>query len=314
MQHFVSNSGSVENFPQQPPASESPHIPPRSMPVPQGPRRAAPPRKKSSQKQTPPAEPEATTPSFEKDTSIHDVPEIAPGSQTTPVSVPVEPEVDAATDPNANVRPAETADENLEPITPSYSVTAQQVPSHEAGSEPAPPPIPPPPPLDFHSESPDELEVEPRPKQGLPSPDDVAESVVPSIPAVPRITQEETEVETVVVPEYNEDEASVAPAEEEDEDETARKQRIAECVAKMGGFNPFGGQPMRSPSLEDEPSDVERKGSGEVIPVEGEGTTLQSEPAALAAPTIPYSVFQQDGSATVNEEGDDDDDGNDGKY
>jgi hypothetical protein len=169
--------------------------------------------------------------------------------------------------------------------------------------------------LDLHSESPDELEVESRPKQGLPSPDDVAESVDSSIPAVPRITQEETEVERVVVPEYNEDEISVAPAEEEDEDETTRKQRIAERVAKMGGFNPFGGQPIRSSSLEDEPSDVERKGSGEVIPVvEAERTTLQSEPAALAAPTIPYSVFQQGGSATVNEEGDDDDDGNDGKY
>jgi hypothetical protein len=131
---------------------------------------------------------------------------------------------------------------------------------------------------------------------------------------VSRITQEETEVEPVVVPELDEDETPVAQAEEEDEDETARRQRVAERVAKMGGFNPFGGQPMRSPTLEDEPSDVERKESSGAIPIESEGMTLQSQPAATAEPPIPYSVFQLGGSATVNEEGDGDDDGNDGEY
>jgi myosin tail region-interacting protein MTI1 len=282
------------------------------MPVPQGPRRAAPPRKKSSQKQTPPAETETATSSYEKDTSINDVSETISGSQTTPVSVPdhVESELDAAA--NASVRPAETADENFGPIAPSFSVTA--VPDPEAGSARALPPIPPPPLLGPHTESPDELEVDARPKQDILSPEDIGPSVVPSIPAVSRITQEEAEVEPVVVPGLNEDEAPVAPAEEEDEDETARRQRVAERVAKMGGFNPFGGQPMRSPTLEEEPSDVERKRSGGVIPVESEGTTLQSHPAATAELPIPYSVFLQGGSATVNEEGGDDDDGNDGKY
>ena len=66
-------------------------------------------------------------------------------------------------------------------------------------------------------------------------------------------------------------------------------------------------QPKRSPTLEDEPSDVERKGSGGVTPVESEGTTLQSQPAATA--DLPIPVFLQGGSATVDEEGDDDDDG-----
>ena len=282
------------------------------MPVPQGPRRAAPPRKKSSQKQIPPAETEAATPSFEKDTSTHDVSDSISGSQTTPVSVPdhVEPEFDAAADPDASVRPAETVDENFEHIAPSFSVTA--VPDPEPGSTRVPPPIPPPPPLGPHTESPDELEVDARHKQDILSPEDIGESIVPSIPAVSRITQE-TEVEPVVVPGLNEDETPVAPPEEDDDDETARRQRVAERVAKMGGFNPFGGQPMRSPTLEDEPSDVERKGSGGVIPVESEGTTLQSQPAATA--DLPIPVFLQGGSATVDEEGDDDgDNGNDGKY
>jgi myosin tail region-interacting protein MTI1 len=53
------------------------------------------PRKKSSQTQMPPAETEAATPSFEKNASIHNVPDSIPGRQTTPVSVPdyVEPEI-----------------------------------------------------------------------------------------------------------------------------------------------------------------------------------------------------------------------------
>jgi len=139
------------------------------------------------------------------------------------------------------------------------------------------------------------------------SPDDIGELAVPSIP-----TQEETEVGEVVVPEP--DEAPVAPAEEDDEDETARRHRIAERVAKTGGFNPFGGQLMRSPTLGDEPPSVEREVSGEAIPVESEETTLQGQPAALAAPSIPYSVFQQGGNATVLDKEGEDDDGNDGKY
>jgi hypothetical protein len=82
----------------------------------------------------------------------------------------------------------------------------------------------------------------------------------------------------------------------------------------MGGFNPFGGQPMRSPSLGDEPPHVERKLSGGELPVESEGTTSQDQPAAQATPPIPHSAVQQGGSATgVNNDGDDDD-GYDGEY
>ncbi len=297
---------SIENATSQPPASESPKVPLRSMPVPQGPRRAPPPRKKSSQKQTSPAEAEATTLLPEKDTAIHD---ISDAIQTAPIPVSghVEPEVDAAADPNANVCLAESADEKLEPTEQSVSITSQLGPSDEARPGRAPPPIPLSPPSVPHSESPDELEVDSRPSQSLVSPDDIGELAVPSIP-----TQEETEVGEVVVPEP--DEAPVAPAEEDDEDETARRHRIAERVAKTGGFNPFGGQLMRSPTLGDEPPSVEREVSGEAIPVESEETTLQGQPAALAAPSIPYSVFQQGGNATVLDKEGEDDDGNDGKY
>ena len=292
------------------------------MPIPQGPRRAAPPRKKSSQKQTPPTETEATTLSSEKDTPIPDVSDAISEGQTAPVPVPghVEPGVDVAADPTANVYSAGSADENLQLTEQTFGVASQLVPSHEAGSGPALSSVPPPPPLAPHSESPGELEVESRRAQGLQSPDSFGEPAVPLVPTVPQTTQEEAEAEAerVVVPEPDKDEAPVGPTEEggeeEDEDETARKQPIAERVAKMGGFNPFGGQPVRSPSLADEPPHVERKLSGGEVPVESEGTTPQDQLATQATPPIPYSVFEQGGSATGMNEDDDDDDGYDGKY
>jgi len=290
------------------------------MPVPQAPRRAAPPRKKSSQKQTPSTETEATTLSPEKDTPIPDVSDTISESQTAPIPVPghVEPEVDVVADPTANVYSTESADENLQLTEQTFGIASQLVPSYEAGSAPTLPSVPPPPPLVPQTESPDELEVESRPAQGLQFPDNVGEQAVPSVPTVPQTTQEDTEAERAVTPEPDEDEALFGPteegSEEEDEDETARRQRIAERVGKMGGFNPFGGQPMRSPSLGDEPPLVERKLSGGEVPVESEGTTLRGQPAAQATPPIPDSAFQQGGSATGVNEDDDDDDGYDGKY
>jgi hypothetical protein len=64
----------VEYFPQETSPSTSPNVPPRAMPVPQGPRRAAPPRKKASSKSTPPAETAAVTPPLEKDVPVYDSP------------------------------------------------------------------------------------------------------------------------------------------------------------------------------------------------------------------------------------------------
>ena len=288
------------------------------MPIPQVPRRAAPPRKKSSQKQTPPTETEATTLSPEKDTPIPDVSDPILESQMAPILVPghVEPEVDVAAGPTADVYSAGPADEDLQPTDQTFGAASQLVPTRETGSGPVLPSVPPPPPLVPHSKSPDELEVQSSPAQSLQFPDNVGESAVPSVPTVPQTTQEETEAGRVVVPEPDEYDAFVEErGEEEDEDETARKQHIAERVANMEGFNPLGGQPIRSPSLGDEPPHVERKLSGGEVPVESEGITPEDQPAAQTTPPIPYSVFQQGGSATgVNEDGDGDDDGYDGKY
>ena len=244
------------------------------MPVPLVPRRAAPPRKKSSQKQTPPVETEAIASSFEKGTSIHDSSDTPSESHSalTPVPGDIEPEV-RATDPD--VDPSDLADKNLEPTEQSLDVTVPPIHSSEAGSTPAPP-KPASSPLDPQPEWLDNPEVDPSPMQ---VPDDVAEPTVPSIPTVSLISQEETEVEEVA-PHAGDDEALVAAEEEEDEDGTER-------VAKMGEDPPYI--------------------SSGVVAVESHPTA-----STVSSESIPYSVFQQGGGATaVNEE---DDDGNDGKY
>jgi myosin tail region-interacting protein MTI1 len=260
------------------------------MPVPQVPRRAAPPRKKSSQKQTPPAETEAIASSLEK-TSIHDGSETFSESQSAPVPVlgDVEPEV-KATDPAGDVHAFDLADKKLESTEQSFGVGVPPVLSPEAVSAPAPPRSTSPR-LDPQPDRLDNPEVDPSPTQ---APYDTAEALSPT---VSRITQEETEVEEVAVPYAGDDEALVA-AEEEDEDDTGRRE-IAERVAKLGGFDPLGEHPTRS--LGEEPYI-----SSGVIPVES-----HSAAPAVSSEAIPYSVFQQGGGATaVNEE----DDGNDGKY
>jgi myosin tail region-interacting protein MTI1 len=254
------------------------------MPVPQVPRRAVPPRKKSSQKQTP-AETEAIESSHEKATTIHDSSDVPSESQSVPVPVPsdVEPEI-KATDPDADdVHLSDLADKNLELTEQSSDVVAPPVLSPEEESAPAPPRSISPP-LDPR---PDYLEDEVDPSRAQ-APDDIAEHAVPSISTVSQVAQEETEVEEVEVPHDGNDEALVT-AEEEGEDDTGGKQRIAEHVAKSG---------------EDEPPYI---GSG-VVAVESHPATAAS--VALTE-SVPYGVFQQDGGATsVDEE----DDGNNGKY
>ncbi|KAI0250993.1 hypothetical protein BJV78DRAFT_518826 [Lactifluus subvellereus] len=272
------NAGS-EYFPQQSSPSVSPNVPPRAMPVPQGPRRAPPPRKKAASKPTPPAETEAATPLLEKDTPIYDNPNVISESQSA--SVPalghVEPEVGAA-DANADGSLSEPADENNAPLPRPVSPS----------SDPRP-------------ESPDTPEVDLKPRQDLPPPDDTIETAVPSSPGVPGVVPEGSEVEEALAPEPGEDETAEAAVEEEDEsedDEIAHRRRIAERVAKTGGFNPLGGQPMHSPPG--------------VIPVEDAGTALGSQHAPMDAPAVPYSVFQQGGGANAADEDEDDED--DGKY
>lgn len=255
------------------------------MPVPQVPRRAAPPRKKSSQKQTPPAEAEAIASSPEKGTTIHGGSYAPSESQSAPVPVQgdVEPEI-RATDPDADdVHLSDLADKNLELTEQASSVTAPPILSPEEESAPAPP-RPASPPLEPQTDDLDldDPDVDPSPTQ---APDDIAEPIVPSISTASQVTQEETEVEEVAIPHASDDEALVAAEEEEVEDDTDRGRGIAEHVAEIGEEPPYT--------------------SSAAIAVE-------SHPAAPAASSesVSYEVFQQGGGATAVDE----DDGNDGKY
>ncbi|KAH9969885.1 hypothetical protein BC827DRAFT_1163703 [Russula dissimulans] len=275
------------------------------MPVPQGPRRAPPPRKK---KQTPPAETEsATSSSLDKDTPIYDGSDTVPEGQTAPAPVPDHEEAKVeVVDPTSEASLSEPAYEPLESTEQSPTVTALPVSDREAGPVP---PRPVSPPVNVRPEHPDEPEMDTRPTQDLQSPDDAAEPAAPSIPPTSRISQEEVSKE-VVVPERGGDETPGLVAEDEDEaeDETTRRQRIAERVAKTGGFNPFGGRPPLPPTPGEGPP-VEGRASEEDIPVEG--TAFDDHPATPAAPSNSYSVSHLGGGATAF---DGEDDGNDGKY
>lgn len=220
------------------------------MPVPQGPRRAAPPRKKASSKPTP-AETEAATPFLEKDTPIYDSPDLTSESQSAPIpaSGHVEPEV-GATDANADGSLPEPADEKTAPLPRPVSPP----------SEPSPEPL-------------DTPEVDLKPRQDLPPPDDPIETAVPSSAGVPGVMQERSEVEEVLAPEPGEDETAEAAAEEEDE-------------------GAFGGQPRHSPPG--------------AIPVEEAGTALGSQHAPMDMPAVPYSVNQQGGGTNEADEEDED--------
>jgi hypothetical protein len=252
------------------------------MPVPQVPRRAAPPRKKSSQKQVPPAEAEVTASSPDKGTTIHDSSVTPSETQSAPVPLPgdVGPEV-RATDPDADDVLSDLADKNLELTKQASNVTVPPILSPE--EEPAPaPPKPASPALEPQPDSLNNPDVDSISAQV----DDIAEPTVPSISTASQVTREETEVEEVAIPHARNDEALVAAEEEEVEDDAGRRQGIAEHVAEMGG---------------EELPDI----SNAAIAVESH----PAEPAA-SSESASYVVFQQGGGeAAVNE-----DDGNDGKY
>jgi myosin tail region-interacting protein MTI1 len=241
------------------------------MPVPQGPRRAAPPRKKAVSKPTPPAETgAAATPPLEKDTPLYDSPDVISDSHSAPVPAlgHVESEVGAA-DANAGGFLYELAD-----------------------GKPPPPPDPVSPSSDHRPESFDTPGVDSKPSQDLPPSGDTIER------SVPGISHGESEIEEVAAPEPGDDETAEAAQEEEDEggDEETHRLRAAEPVAKMGGFNPLGGQPMHSPP----------GGS----PVGDAGAAFGSQHAPMDTSAVPYSVFQEGGGTNTADEEDEDD----GKY
>src|SRR6266702_5350396 len=296
-------SSSVEYISQQASPATSPNIPPRAMPLLQGPRRAAPPRKKVTPKPTLSAETEVAPESLGEDT-----PGVTSEGLPLPIPVPshIETEVMAA-DPIADAEPALGR-----PTEEPFGGPAPIVHAPEK-SEPSPPPtrlssdsLDP---SDLRPESPEESQVDSRTEHDFLRPDDLIELDVPSEIQVPR---DDSEVEEATAHEPGKDGVSMAEEGEEEEDETTREQRIAERVSETGGFNPPGGQPVTSPPLDETTTlHVERKLSVDTLPAGTGGRTLESQPLQPSAPLVSHSVSSQDGSANaVNDE----DGGDNGKY
>lgn len=270
------------------------------MPLLQGPRRAAPPRKKVTPKPTLLAETEVAPESLGEDT---------PGvtSEVLPLPIPIPSHVETsvvAADPIADPSLSEPASGRA--TEESFGEPIVFAP--EEISAPSPPPVQlPSDASDPRTESPGVSQVDSSTKHDSLGPDDPVELDDSSELRVP---PEESEFEeaTAHVP----SEGGVSVTEEEEEDETTRRQRIAERVSETGEYNSFGRQPTTSPPLDETTTlHVERKLSVDTLP-EGTGdSTLESQPLQLGAPLVSHSVYQQGGSANaVNDE----DGGDNGKY
>ncbi|KAF8963016.1 hypothetical protein BDZ97DRAFT_1065786 [Flammula alnicola] len=254
---------------------------PSSMPVPVVPRRAGPPRKKPVKPAAPPPEvpeeqAEETTPApvtaeeaekpveepvREPEPAIprHEVAESPEHEESKaeireeapqPPVIPALPEVHHEVTPEPVAEVAEiSGKEDLESATPS------QVKSVESPGEETPVPpetsgfISPPPSLAQTNE--DDLDDEYDDEDDEDS--KMAESfIAPSIPPPPRAAPaeiakpEETHVQSEIsAPAPDVEEEDTEAAEEE-----ARKKRVAERLAKMGGINPFAPPPQVKPSSE----------------------------------------------------------------
>ncbi|KAH9035608.1 hypothetical protein EDB84DRAFT_1485222 [Lactarius hengduanensis] len=285
-------SASPEYISQQASPATSPNIPPRAMPLLQGPRRAAPPRKKVTPKSTLSTETEVAPESLGDTSGVT--------SEGLPLPIPVlshvETEVVAA-DPITDTSSSEPASgrPTEEPLDGSAPII--HIPEEEK-SEPSPPTQLPSDPSDLRPGSPEESQVDSRTVHDFPLQDVPIELDVPSELQVPR---EESELEEATAYEPNKD--GVAVTEEEEEDETTRGQHIAERVSKTGEFNPSGGQYDTSPLDEPTTLHAERKLSVDTIPTGTGDSTHENQSPQLGASLASYSVSSQGGSANaVNDE------------
>jgi myosin tail region-interacting protein MTI1 len=201
--------------------------PPTSMPVPSAPRRAAPPRKKIAKMPSLPMEspPEAAKVVPEPS---HDHPEELPAE----IEAQVPHEQTIVKEESISVNPS--SEDNLDIEGQEEDPHVTETPEQPPAAEPEASNIPPP---DEHVEESSPATV-----------DHIAESE-PDVPL-----QEPSPVAAVAEPEEN----TAAPAEEvepnlDEEDEAARRQRVAERLAKMGAFNPFGPRPPRQASVSSSP-------------------------------------------------------------
>jgi hypothetical protein len=300
-------SSPVEYLSQQTSPGTSPNIPPRAMPLLQGPRRAAPPRKKSAPKTSPPVA-EVAPESLGEDTSGvtsegPPLPVPVPSSVETEV-VAADPIADASPSEPASGRPTEESSDGPAPVvrdseeTPEPSSPSAQLPSD--ASEP-------------RTEFPEESQVDLRTDHDLLRAADPIGLDVPSELPDPR---DESEFEESTRQEPSKSRVSITEEEEESEgegeDETTQEQHIAKRVSEAGGFNPSGGKSIPPPPVDETTTlQAERELSVDTLPEETGSSTVESRALQPGAPLISHSVYQQGGSANAVV---DEDDGDNGKY
>ena len=293
----------VEDISQQLSPATSPNVPPRAMPIPQGPRRAAPPRKKVTPKQTL-VETEVAPESLGEGLSG-----VTPEDLPSPISVPshVETEVVAA-DPIADASPSEPAsggptEESLSGPAPIVRTTEEMLdtspPSAQLPSDSS----------DLRPESPKDSQAHSTTVHDLLY---TADPVERDVHSELRNLRNELVFEEATGHEPSKGGVSTTEEEDEDETETTQDQHIPVRVSEAGGFGPSGGQTVPSPPLDETATlHVERKLSVDTDPEETGDSTLERRPLQIGAPLISHSVYQQGGSANVV---DDEDGGDNGKY
>ncbi|KAH7924515.1 hypothetical protein BV22DRAFT_1066606 [Leucogyrophana mollusca] len=215
-------------------AQATPPAPSRSpshMPVPAGPRRAAPPRKKAYKSPSPAAEPVAM---------------VTSGDQvTTPEQLSVSNDADREAELSTGDVQREIGEVNKSAEESQNAVEAQSPVSEDLAQDDVPTREAPQPPQDVVDE-PSPPPTEPVQEKTLP--DDVENNqLVPE--AGQSLHDSPAELEDTEGPhkepvDPEPEQGRVQEEEiEEDEDEDARRKRVAKKLAQMGAFNPFAGPP-----------------------------------------------------------------------
>lgn len=245
----------------------TPHKPPTSMPIPAAPRRAAPPRRK---KEPPKTSDELSAPSQEEEAAVPEakipLPESTPNladaeGEKTEVQTDVDSKQTLTTEPSppTNDESPEVPEDSGLIIERTTSPTLVKsgdhdvpedahLPSSSEEDQPVPPSqgdI-----LDLVEEGQKEIEE----RSGIDQPEQDLEEPLAEAPEDEGTTKHDAVTEGEDEPNVLTTEPGVAedqPEEqlEEEEGEAARRARIADRLAKSGGFNPFaGGPPVRKPS------------------------------------------------------------------
>ncbi|CDO69885.1 hypothetical protein BN946_scf184884.g44 [Trametes cinnabarina] len=244
-------------------AATSPPVRSPAMPVPQVPKRAAPPRKRPTKSPSPAPQPVIDQQLQESPASL---PPATSGEQA-PIeaeSAPNASEAEASgprgdREPELTEGQVEKLEEQIDtpgPAKEAVDEQAEMVVDSAAVSEPA---------VEQHAAEP----LEPAPEKHIEEKDEKGpvEEKHEEEPVEDRHDEEPEAVITGEVEELKHKEheaAPEAPAEAateelaEEEDEAARRKRIAERIAKSGGFNPFGGGMPPPPPVRRESTDSVR--------------------------------------------------------